>query len=318
MDLVQATNEFQDWELLHPNSDSESSAPVSAPEPNNSFDEIHSGGLIQVNYFSLDAQNRYGEDFDDDKSAESDNPSWVDPGLEDNPTLYLKKESGEFWSDSSSERSEDRKFIELESVHEMGFSQNEKKQVIYEGIGEILEEKGDKAEDLGKFYMDSTGIQVGSAKLNDVSENFQLDVEGNVNLQGESGVSGEEKNETEKIVSGAQVIDDTGNKKGGELEKRSVVWWKMPMEFLKYCVFRMGPVWTVSVAAAVMGFVILGRRLYKMKKKTRGLEIKVTVDDKVSDLVWILLDFTSCTLLNNYSGSLHIWYHVGTYLQLSS
>ncbi|KAL3618168.1 hypothetical protein CASFOL_038489 [Castilleja foliolosa] len=38
--------------------------------------------------------------------------------------------------------------------------------------------------------------------------------------------------------------------------------------------------WLVSFAAAVMGFAILGRRMYKMKKKTMGLEIKVFVDDK--------------------------------------
>ncbi|KAI3464267.1 hypothetical protein Pfo_020930 [Paulownia fortunei] len=279
MDILEATNDFQDWELLQPNPDSES-APVSSPESGNSFDEIDSGGLIQVNYFSLDAQNRHGEDLDDDKSAESDNPSWIDPGLEDNPTRYLNKESGEFWSDSSSERSEDRKFSDLDGRNEMGFSRNEKKEVRFEGIGEIREEKGEKAEDLGKFYLDSSGMEVGSAKHNDVVENSQVDVEDNVNLHVESEVLGEENNENEKIESGGKVIDDTGNKNTGELEKRSLVWWKMPMEFLKYFVFRMSPVWTVSVAAAVMGFVILGRRLYKMKKKTRGLEIKVTVDDK--------------------------------------
>lgn len=32
----------------------------------------------------------------------------------------------------------------------------------------------------------------------------------------------------------------------------------------------------------MMGFVILGHRLYKMKKKTKGLELKVAVDDKVT------------------------------------
>ncbi|PIN22330.1 hypothetical protein CDL12_04960 [Handroanthus impetiginosus] len=295
MDIVEATNVFQDWELLHSNSDSES-APVSSPKSNNSSDGIDSGGLIQANYFSLDAQNRFGEDLDDDKSAGSDNPSWVDPGLEENPARFLHKDSGEFWTDSSSERSEDRKFNELDGRNELGFSHNEKKEVSFEGIGEILEEKREKAEDLGKFYLGSSGIEVGSDKLNEFAENSQVDVEGNLNLSGESGDLDEEKNnvnlqgdsevlgeakvENEKIGSGSEVIEDTGNKKTGGLEKRSVVWWKMPMEFLKYFVFKMSPVWTVSVAAAVMGFVILGRRLYKMKKKTRALEIKVTVDDK--------------------------------------
>ncbi|GFQ00651.1 hypothetical protein PHJA_002209000 [Phtheirospermum japonicum] len=228
MDIVEATADFQDWELLQSSSDSDS-APVSCPDSDESFNEIGSGGLIQANYFSLDAQNRSGEDLDDDKSAGSDNPSWIDPGLEENPNRYLNKESGEFWSDSGSERSEDRIFVELEK--------NE-----------------------------TSGLEIPAEK---------------VNLNVEPEVLGEEENENKKIdESGAQVIDDNRSKNTGELNKRSVVWWKMPVEFLRYCVFRMSPVWAVSVAAAVMGLAILGRRLYKMKKKTRGLEIKVAVDDK--------------------------------------
>ncbi|KAK6134860.1 hypothetical protein DH2020_031401 [Rehmannia glutinosa] len=195
-------------------SDSES-VPVSSPKPSNSFGEIDFGGLIQVDYFSLDSQIRFGEDLDDDKSAESDNPSWIDPGLEENPTPYLNKESGEFWTDSSSERSEDREFSESGGRKGMGFSEIEKKEPSVEGIGEILEEKG---EDLGKFCLDSSGMEVSSPKNEDVPEDSQVDVE----------VSGE-KNENEKIQSG-------GNKKTGEVEKRSVVWWKMLMEFLEYCV----------------------------------------------------------------------------------
>ncbi|KAI3460722.1 hypothetical protein Pfo_017385 [Paulownia fortunei] len=282
MDIVEATNEFQDWEVLHPNSDSESS-------PINSFDEIDSGGLIQANYFSLDAQNRYGQDLDDNKSAESDNPSWIDPGLGDNQTRYLNKESSEFWSDSSSERSEDRKFSDFEVRNETRFSVNEKKEVGFEEIREIVEEKEEKTVGMGKFYSDSSGIEVGSAKFNDFVENSEVGVEGNVNLHDESAVLGKVKNENEKIGSGSEVIHENGNKRSDEIEKRGVVWWKMPTEFLKYCVFRMSPVWTVSVAAAVMGFVILGRRLYKMKKKTRGLQIKVTVDDKVNEFFWTIL-----------------------------
>ncbi|KAL7118355.1 hypothetical protein ACP275_03G131200 [Erythranthe tilingii] len=280
MDIFEAKNDFQDWELLLSNSDSESvPAPVSFTESDNSFDEIDSGGgLIQVNYFSLESHNRYLEDPEDDKSVLSDNPSWIDPGLEEDPTRYLHKESGEFWSDSGSERSEDRKFSEAEGIKDMGFSQNEKNEQTFEGVAaEIIEDKGGKAEDLGKFNSGSSGIEVDPAKLSDGAENYQADVDGNANLLDESEVLGAEKNGAEVIGSGDKVV----SKKSGELEKRSLVWWKMPMDFLKYCVFRMSPVWTVSVAAAVMGFVILGRRLYKMKKKTRGLEIKVTVDDKV-------------------------------------
>uniref|UniRef100_A0A803N0Q1 DUF6821 domain-containing protein n=1 Tax=Chenopodium quinoa TaxID=63459 RepID=A0A803N0Q1_CHEQI len=65
-------------------------------------------------------------------------------------------------------------------------------------------------------------------------------------------------------------------------EEKKVVWWKVPLEVLRYCVLRVSPVWSLSMAAAaIMGFVILRRRyLYKMKRKTQGLQLKVIVDDK--------------------------------------
>ena len=71
-------------------------------------------------------------------------------------------------------------------------------------------------------------------------------------------------------------------KSGGEGEKRLVLWWKVPLEVLKYCVFKVSPVWSLSVAAAVMGLVVLGRRLYRMKRKSQSLQLKVALDDKVS------------------------------------
>lgn len=282
MDIVEATNDFQDWELLHTNSDSES-APVTSPDHAPSFHEIDSGGLIQPNYFSLDSENRYvfhGE------PVGSDSPAWIDPGFGEDPAQLSNKEPVELWPDSSSERSEHRKFSELEEGGELGFRENEEKGVKLE----VIEGKEEEAEDLGNYYTDSGGIAGDSAEFRDFGENSEVGVEGKVDLPVESQVLGEEMNENEGIRSGGGVVEGAESKKSGELEKRGIVWWKMPMEFLKYCMIRMSPVWTVSVAAAVMGFLILGRRLYKMKRKTRGLEIKVAVDDKVSVLLWITFD----------------------------
>ncbi|XP_071732324.1 uncharacterized protein [Rutidosis leptorrhynchoides] len=67
--------------------------------------------------------------------------------------------------------------------------------------------------------------------------------------------------------------------------KRVGVWWKLPLDLLKYCLFKASPMWSLSVAAAMMGVVILGRRLYKMKQKTRTLQLKVAVDDKISQVM---------------------------------
>lgn len=68
--------------------------------------------------------------------------------------------------------------------------------------------------------------------------------------------------------------------KSGDGEKKGVVWWKLPFEFLKICSFRVSPVWSFSIAAAVVGFVILRRRLSKMRPKSRNIPLKVNVDDK--------------------------------------
>ncbi|MFS7948973.1 hypothetical protein Hanom_Chr06g00566081 [Helianthus anomalus] len=69
-------------------------------------------------------------------------------------------------------------------------------------------------------------------------------------------------------------------KASGEEGGRVGVWWKIPLDLLKYCLFKASPVWSLSVAAAMMGVVILGRRLYRMKQKSRTLQLKVAVDDK--------------------------------------
>ncbi|GER37886.1 cytidinediphosphate diacylglycerol synthase 4 [Striga asiatica] len=262
-----ATTDFNDWELLHSTSDSDSA-------PGEPFSEIDAGGLIQLDYFSLDARNLVGEDMGDAKSAAgSDNPSWIDPGPEENPNMYLHKDSGEFWSDSGSDRSDDRAFVQKEAIKEMGFSQDEKKGVRVGGIGEIFEGDGERAEDLGKVCLESSGVEISSLEHGAVAD----EVDSHIELE----VSGEENSSMRKVESGDEVMEDDKSKKNGELKKRIIVWWKMPVEFLKYCLFRMSPVWAVSAAAvAVMGFAILGRRLYKMKKRTKGLEIKVTVDDK--------------------------------------
>ncbi|KAJ8539940.1 hypothetical protein K7X08_026329 [Anisodus acutangulus] len=124
--------------------------------------------------------------------------------------------SGEFWSDSDSERS---KFSE------------------YDGKNEGIRREN---------WSDSVRFSAG--------EN--------------SDGSVEEKQEDEKKIEGEQ-------------KRMRILWWKVPIELVKYCAFKgVIHVWAFSVAAAVMSFVILGRRLYNMKKKTKPLELKVTLDDK--------------------------------------
>lgn len=82
------------------------------------------------------------------------------------------------------------------------------------------------------------------------------------------------------VVKGKSVSIDSS---GGGGEERVFVWWKIPIDVFKYCVFRVNPIWSFSMAAAVVGFVMLGRRLYNMKKrKSSTLQLKVFLNDKVT------------------------------------
>ncbi|KAK9270947.1 hypothetical protein L1049_026535 [Liquidambar formosana] len=301
--------EFQDWELLQ-NPDG---VLVKNPDGGlvNSSDTVEnlrelegiegdSEGMIRSDYFSLDSQKRYARtaskaDVSEEGSVESDNPSWIDPGSE---TRYESKNLGEFWSDSSSDRSDERKFSDFDAKNELGFVENAKSHLGFEGIGEI-ETRG---EDSGTFWSDVGGDGLdplkfggvgkeelcfgGYAEKLDGSELFGEENKGNRLIMkfgaGDGNSSGCVEGERHEVSEGNENENVAINevKFSGEEEKRGVVWWKLPLEFLKYCAFRVSPLWSFSVAAAVVGFVILGRRLYKMKRRSRSLQLKVTVDDK--------------------------------------
>lgn len=286
--------EFQDWEVLQSESGSESAYPH---QNSSDFQEIdaQSEGMIQTDYFSMDplrssfSTRTVAGAFDANEvgSENSDNPSWIDPNSD---TRYPRKDrGGEFWSDSSSDRSDDRKFSELEGNNEKvkkGFDGSEKIQVGFGGTEEISGgANGKSLENFEKLWSVSGGVELDSVKVGE--EVVEVDGESSCEENANSVALEEEKNE--RGLADARVenegfesveIEARREVEAEEEKKKAVVWWKVPIEFLKYCVFRASPVWSLSVAAAVMGFVILGRRLYKMKKKTRGLEIKVTMDDK--------------------------------------
>jgi hypothetical protein len=70
-----------------------------------------------------------------------------------------------------------------------------------------------------------------------------------------------------------------------EGEKQFVAWWRLPFKLMHYNAWKVKPVWSFSVAAALLGLVVLGRKMYRMKHKARGLpQIKIAFDDKVSSL----------------------------------
>ncbi|XP_047081722.1 uncharacterized protein LOC124692404 [Lolium rigidum] len=68
---------------------------------------------------------------------------------------------------------------------------------------------------------------------------------------------------------------------GEGAERQLVVWWRLPFKLIHYCAWKVRPVWSISIAAAFLGIVVLGRRMYRMRRKTTGLpQIKIALDDK--------------------------------------
>lgn len=122
----------------------------------------------------------------------------------------------------------------------------------------------------------------------------------------------------ERVVESPISIDRSAKSGGGgEGEEKGFVWWKIPIEVLKYCVFRANPIWSFSMAAAVVGFVMLGRRLYNMKKKkkSRNLQLKVLLDDKVTStfVFYLIVNVLISTCQSSHHSStfsyhLHCYY----------
>ncbi|XP_043721771.1 uncharacterized protein LOC122669153 [Telopea speciosissima] len=288
---MEEVGEFQDWELL-----GIVQSPVST-ETSRDFVEIEgdSEDVIRPDYFSLDSERRcekrvFERDLCEEGSVESDNPSWVDPsseprygddakreaGLEG--IVLGRKNSGEFWSDSSSERSVSQK-------NDLGCVDDARDEVAFEESGES---KGiePKSMDCGEFGTDCGGDGSSPVTVENTEGDSGLvsgDYEQEFKAEGpngsDSGVMLEVAADVGEVAEGIGAIS-RHEVKGGEEGKREIVWWKLPFELLKFCVFRVSPVWSLSIAAAMVGVAILGRRLYRMKRKTRAIPLKVTVDDK--------------------------------------
>ncbi|XP_010435253.1 PREDICTED: uncharacterized protein LOC104719105 isoform X2 [Camelina sativa] len=237
--------EIQDWEVIP------SLRSTTEDDNSKSLEEIgvSTQGMIRFDYFSLENKSgvsRCVEGEDEEGSVQSGSPGWIEPSYD---APYGPKHFSELWSDSSSDRLEDQRLVD----DEMGLERSE--------VG-IVEYSQSIVQDMDLM---SSGVGKDESLLSGdlVSGNDPVEGEGN-------SVS----------------IDDPSVKfggGGGGGEEKGFVWWKIPIEVLKYCVFKVNPIWSFSMAAAFVGFVMLGRRLYNMKKKSRTLQLKVLLDDKVAN-----------------------------------
>lgn len=160
------------------------------------------------------------------------------------------------------------------------------------------EESGEESESQDEVLDDSYSNSIGNesvamksgddGKESDTGSNHI----GSVNDISNKDLGGEDGDSSEKIDVAIEEVKVEAKSGEVEAQRRRVVWWKIPFQLLRYCLLRANPAWSFSVAVAFMGMVILGRRLYKMKRKSKSLQLKIAVDDKVSYCLFGLLYFS--------------------------
>ncbi|CDY21166.1 BnaA01g33970D [Brassica napus] len=271
--------EMLDWELVH-GSDTDS---ITSEKESSVIDD----GMIVSDHLSADHPTT-------EQSIGSGDSSRVDCGSEyPNPVVLGFDQLDVYQSGVRNEL----RFIDGE-VKVSDFQPSDENNIMGEDNLQVESQAGveEHIEDASMCLSETDNLQVESRQagveehIEDVGKSLS-ESEGNELVSGDSGNgSGEEE-----IVSDSEAVEGSGGdtsahvvavdsafvRSGDEGKKSSeTVWWKMPFVLVKYYALRIGPVWSVSMAAAVMGFVLLGRRLYHMKKKAQRIHLKVAIDEK--------------------------------------
>lgn len=230
-----------DWELLL-GSDLVAGHDPGLSEPADPDD----GGAIKPDYFSLDSDERYPR-----RSAGFDAQDAAPDEDSDNPSWIDPESNSQFLDRQAFGASFDPR------PDLRGFWSDESSDGQRSHLGS---EKGEIGEEAG------LGGMCQSEETNDREE--------------EEKPQGVGSGELTKGGRSSSYSSGIHEKKIGA-EGRGVVWWKLPFELLKFCAFRVKPVWSISVAAAMLGVWMLGKRLYRMKQKTRSIHLNLSLDGKV-------------------------------------
>ncbi|PKU62160.1 uncharacterized protein LOC110099545 [Dendrobium catenatum] len=208
------------------------------------LDEDTEDGAIKADYFSLNSGGRRRKIPSEEESVEvgndSDNPSWVDP---DSDSRLLEGSRGKLG------------FVGMKLP--VGNSNCFWSDESSDGQRSLPDSEKMELGNLGDSVMETA-----SEETDDMCENQGGQSQGNEN----SGA--------QEMIPVHVCADSSGG------EKRENVWWKMPLELLKFCIFRVRPAWSISIAAAMVGIIMLGRKLYRLKQKSRIIPLKIAIDDK--------------------------------------
>lgn len=257
--------DLEDWELLssHSADDPKAFEGVDGDGDGDSY-----GGAINLDHFALDSEKHRverasSEEESEEGGADSDNPAWVEPDSDPGDMERPREEVASGFPVKNSG-----------GVGSAGVSDYRSSPADSER--EELGGRGDSVMEVGV-----EGIEAGYQVFNDDGSGKSLDFRRCGRSEGIE--TGREEHGVEESGEIVKMGDGSGSLKGvstSEGEKRRLVWWKMPLEFFKFYVFKMRPVWSLSIAAAIMGIVMLRRKLYKMKHKSRTIQVKIAFDDK--------------------------------------
>lgn len=211
-------------------------------------DEDSSNVAIKDDYFAFDPssiQHLQSEE-SDEGGIDSDNPSCADPDSDSNAFFETSKEHL--------------------GIAGMTFQ-------IRSSGGFV----SDEASDGQRSLANSEHVELGSLESSAMEMGSEESDPGRGNLGGDG--EGSDRSDSREMT---EIGGDAGINEG---EKREKTWWKVPLGLLKYCLVGMRPVWSISIAAAVVGLVMLWRKLYRMKQKNRSIPLRLTIDEKVKQVL---------------------------------
>jgi hypothetical protein len=180
----------------------------------------------------------------------------------------------------------------------------------HQGVDGILDSGATAPDGLGLQEAENSGAQLEDGEGDSVTQTPGLEAAATTDDEVRAA-PGEEPEQGKEASSGCGESEGDGKDCSSPLaaaatpvageggEGRLIVWWRLPFKLIHYCAWKVRPVWSISIAAAFLGIVVLGRRMYRMRRKTRGLpQIKLALDDKVSFslalgtsiVLWVIYD----------------------------
>ncbi|KAJ1685958.1 hypothetical protein LUZ63_017348 [Rhynchospora breviuscula] len=78
-----------------------------------------------------------------------------------------------------------------------------------------------------------------------------------------------------------EVMEEKGTEEeNSSLGKKRGSLWEMPWEIVKFCLTKVKPAWYIPLAGAILGLVLIGRRMYRIREQKRSASVRASMDGK--------------------------------------